>query len=36
MTVIAVIDGPDELERILRHLVKIGRSRPGFDTDRLN
>jgi hypothetical protein len=34
--VIAVIEDPDELKRILRHLVKIGRSPPGFDHDRLN
>ena len=36
MKVIAVIEDPDELRRILRHLVKIGRSPPGFDSDRLN
>ena len=36
MKVIAVIDDPDELKRILRHLIKIGRSPPGFDPDRLN
>ena len=34
MKVIAVIQDPDELRRILRHLVKIGRSPPGFDHDR--
>jgi len=34
--VIAVIEDPDELRRILRHLVKIGRSPPGLDPDRLN
>jgi hypothetical protein len=28
MKVIAVIDDPEELKRILRHLVKIGRSPP--------
>jgi len=33
--VIAVIEDPDELGRILRHLVKIGRFPPGFDSDRL-
>ena len=33
---IAVIEDPDELRRILRHLVKIGRTPPGFDPDRLN
>ena len=36
MKVIAVIEDSDELKRILRHLVKIGRSPPGFDPDRLN
>lgn len=36
MTVIAAIEDPDELGRILRHLVKMGRSPPGFDPDRLN
>jgi hypothetical protein len=34
MKVIAVIEDPDELKRILQHLVKIGRSPPGFDPDR--
>ena len=48
--VIAVIEDPDELKRILRHpgcraeqqpkaatrLIKIGRSPPGFDPDRLS
>jgi hypothetical protein len=34
--VIAVIENPDEIKRILRHLVKIGRPPPGFDPDRLN
>ncbi|MBS3763816.1 MAG: transposase [Planctomycetes bacterium] len=36
MKVIAVIEDPDELKRILRHLIKMGRSPPGFDPDRLN
>ena len=36
MKVIAVIEDPDELKRILRHLIEIGRSPPGFDPDRLN
>ena len=36
MKVIAIIEDPDELGRILRHLIKIGRSPPGFDPDRLN
>lgn len=35
MKVIAIIEDPDELGRILRHLVKMGRSPPGFDPDRL-
>ena len=30
MKVIAVIEDPLEIRRILRHLVKIGRSPPGF------
>ncbi len=36
MKVIAIIEDPDELKRILRHLAKIGRSPPGFDPDRLS
>lgn len=36
MKVIAIIEDPDDLERILRHLIKIGRSPPGFDPNRLN
>jgi hypothetical protein len=32
--VIAVIEDRDELKRILQHLIKIGRSPPGFDRDR--
>ena len=36
MKVIAVIEDPDEIKRIIRHLVKIGRSPPGFEADRLN
>lgn len=36
MKVIAIIEDPDELKRILRHLIKIGRSPPGFDPDCLN
>ena len=35
MKVIAVIEDPGELWHILRHLVKIGRAPPGFDSDRL-
>ena len=36
MKVIAIIEDPDDLGRIFRHLIKIGRSPPGFDPDRLN
>ena len=36
MKVLAVIESPEEIERILRHLIKMGRSPPGFDPDRLN
>ena len=36
MKVIAIIEDPEEVKRILRRLVKIGRSPPGFDADRLN
>ena len=36
MKVIAVIEVPDELRRILRHLVRIGRAPPGFDPDYLD
>jgi hypothetical protein len=31
MNVIAVITDPDEVKKILRHLVKIGRSPPGLE-----
>ena len=36
MKVIAVIQEPEEIKRILRHLVKIGRSPPGLDPASLN
>jgi hypothetical protein len=36
MKVIAIIEDLDELGWILRHLVKMGRSPPGFDPNRLN
>lgn len=36
MNVIAIIEDPDELKRIFRHLVKFGRSPPNFDPTRLN
>jgi len=31
MNVIAVITDPEEVKKILRHLMKIGRSPPGLD-----
>jgi len=34
--IVAIIEDPDELKRILRHLIKIGRSPPGFEPERLN
>jgi hypothetical protein len=36
MKVIAVIQETKEIRRILAHLVKIGRSPPGFDPISLN
>ena len=30
MTVIAVIENPEEISRIMRHLIKIGRAPPGL------
>jgi hypothetical protein len=36
MRILAVITEPEELRKILRHLVKIGRSPPGFDPASLN
>jgi hypothetical protein len=36
MTVIAVITDPHEVRKILRHLVKIGRSPPGLGPSLLN
>ncbi len=36
MRILAVITEPEEVRRILRHLVKIGRSPPGFDPVSLN
>ncbi|MEW5815538.1 MAG: outer membrane lipoprotein-sorting protein [Spirochaetota bacterium] len=36
MQVIAVIQESEEIKRILRHLVKIGRSPPGVDPASLN
>jgi hypothetical protein len=36
MKVIAIIQEPDEIKRILRHLVKQGRPPPGFDPASLN
>ena len=36
MKVIAAIQEPEEIKRILRHLVKQGRPPPGFDPASLN
>ena len=36
MKVIAIIEDPDEIKRILKHLVKNGRSPSGFDPDCLD
>jgi hypothetical protein len=36
MRVLAVITEPEEVRKILRQLVKIGRSPPGFDPASLN
>ena len=36
MRVLAVITEPEEVRKLLRHLVKIGRSPPGFDPTSLN
>ncbi len=32
----AIIEDPDEIRHIMRHLIKIGRAPPGLDTSRLN
>ena len=36
MRILAVITEPQEIRKILRHLLKIGRSPPGFDPVSLN
>ena len=36
MTVIAVIEDPEEISRIMRHLIKIGRAPPGLDASGLS
>jgi hypothetical protein len=36
MRILAVITEPEEVHKILRHLVKIGRSPPGFDPTSSN
>ena len=36
MKITAVIQEAEEIQRILAHLVKIGRSPPGFDPGSLN
>jgi hypothetical protein len=33
MRILAVITEPEEVKKILRHLVKVGRSPPGLDPD---
>jgi len=33
MRILAVITEPEEVRKILRHLVKVGRSPPGLDPD---
>ncbi|MBA7530574.1 hypothetical protein ES705_22782 [subsurface metagenome] len=36
MSIIAVIMDPEEINKILQHLVKVGRSPPGINTTSLN
>ena len=36
MRILAVVTEPEEVRKILRHLVKIGRSPPGLDPTSLN
>jgi hypothetical protein len=36
MRILAVIRKPEDVRKILRHLVKIGRSPTGFDPASLN
>ena len=36
MKIIAIIINPSETEKVLRHLVKIGRAPPGYDIVDLN
>jgi len=36
MKIVAVIQDPDEVRKILRHLIKIGRAPPNFDPSTLN
>jgi hypothetical protein len=36
MKTIAVIQDPDEIKHILRHLIKIGRAPPGPDESSVN
>jgi hypothetical protein len=36
MRILALITEPEEVRKILRHLVKIGRSPPGLDPASLN
>jgi hypothetical protein len=36
MKAIAVIQDPNEIKHILRHLIKIGRAPPGLDESSVN
>jgi len=36
MRILAIITDPDEVKKILRHLVKTGKPPPGFDASSLN
>jgi hypothetical protein len=36
MKLVALITDPPEVRRILRHLLKIGRTPPGLDPSALN
>ena len=36
MKIIAIIMNPEEIEKILQHLIKIGRAPPNWDSNSLN
>ena len=36
MKILAIITDPEEVKKILRHLVKTGKSPPGLDPASLN